>query len=553
MVTYIDAPTLKSWLSDGSEIALIDVREAGQFGEAHPFFAIPLPYSRFGPSLWRLVPSPAVRLVLCDAGDGVAERAAKRAETLGYRDIYVLRGGAPAWAEAGYTLYAGVNVPSKTFGELVEHQRHTPHISAQELQAMRAAGDNIVIVDGRTFAEYQRMNIPDGISCPNGELALRIQDIAPDPKTKIVVNCAGRTRSIIGAQTLIDFGVPNPVVALENGTQGWFLAGLELEHGANRRYPHDAGSRDQTALAALAVRARALAQRHGVGFVTVAQADEWWRDRTRTTYFFDIRLEGEWRLAPDWAYFFQSRLEGEWPLLPGFVHAPGGQLIQATDQWVGVKGARLVLGDEELVRAPVVASWLRQLGHEAYVLEGGLPKVAPVPAQASDLVSALDMKAPAGAPEARVLSPRELADALSAGTAQVIDVRSSMTYRKGHIPQAIWSIRPRITTAADRRKDVVIIDDHPTLGGLVWLELFDAGFRFEKLMTLAGGFEGWRAAGLPVEATPELPPDRECIDFLFFTARRHDNDPEAARQYLAWETGLLDQLDEQERGVFRIA
>src|SRR5262249_1753653 len=379
MVTYIDAPTLKSWLSDGSEIALIDVREAGQFGEAHPFFAIPLPYSRFGPSLWRLVPSPAVRLVLCDAGDGVAERAAKRAETLGYRDIYVLRGGAPAWAEAGYTLYAGVNVPSKTFGELVEHQRHTPHISAQELQAMRAAGDNIVIVDGRTFAEYQRMNIPDGISCPNGELALRIQDIAPDPKTKIVVNCAGRTRSIIGAQTLIDFGVPNPVVALENGTQGWFLAGLELERGANRRYPHDAGSRDQTALAALAVRARALAQRHGVGFVTVAQADEWWRDRTRTTYFFDIRLEGEWRLAPDWAYFFQSRLEGEWPLLPGFVHAPGGQLIQATDQWVGVKGARLVLGDEELVRAPVVASWLRQLGHEAYVLEGGLPKVAPVP------------------------------------------------------------------------------------------------------------------------------------------------------------------------------
>src|SRR5215467_7775422 len=146
------------------------------------------------------------------------------------------------------------------------------------------------------------MNIPDGISCPNGELALRIQDIAPDPKTKIVVNCAGRTRSIIGAQTLIDFGVPNPVVALENGTQGWFLAGLELEHGASRRCPDEAASRDRTPLAA---RARALAQRHGVGVVTAAQAEEWWHDRSRTTYFFDIRLDGEWRLAPDSAYFFQ--------------------------------------------------------------------------------------------------------------------------------------------------------------------------------------------------------------------------------------------------------
>ena len=101
---------------------------------------------------------------------------------------------------------------------------------------MRAADEDFVIVDGRPFAEYRKMNIPGGICCPNGELVLRIRDIAPDPKTKIVVNCAGRTRSIIGAQTLIDFGIPNPVFALENGTQGWFLAGLALERGASRRY-----------------------------------------------------------------------------------------------------------------------------------------------------------------------------------------------------------------------------------------------------------------------------------------------------------------------------
>jgi rhodanese-related sulfurtransferase len=109
-------------------------------------------------------------------------------------------------------------VPSKTFGELLEHKRHTPRITAEELHRLMASGEPFVIVDGRPFSEYQKMNIPGGICCPNGELALRIGEIVPDPSTTIVVNCAGRTRSIIGAETLIALGVPNPVMALENGT-----------------------------------------------------------------------------------------------------------------------------------------------------------------------------------------------------------------------------------------------------------------------------------------------------------------------------------------------
>ena len=527
MAAQVDARTLKSWLSDGSEIALLDVREAGQFGEAHLFFAVPLPYSRFELGLTRLVPNPSARLVLCDDGDGVSERAARRAEDLGYRNIHILAGGAPAWGRAGYTLYAGVNVPSKTFGELVEHRRHTPRITAQRLQAMREAGENMVIVDGRPYAEYHRMNIPDGICCPNGELALRIGDIAPDPTTKIVVNCAGRTRSIIGAQTLIDFGVPNPVVALENGTQGWFLAGFKVENGATRRHAEEI-SGDLTARRA---RARAFAGRHGVGFVAFEQVQAWRDDTSRTTYLLDVRTEKEVAAHR----------------VPGAVHAPGGQLIQATDQWVGVKGARLVLLDDELVRAPMVAGWMRQLGHEAYVLEGGRPKLVVSGSEGVHPdVAAIEQAA------AKRISPRELADALSAGTTQVIDVRPSMSYRKGHIPSALWSIRPRIATAADRAKEIVLVADDPIVGVLAKRELIDAGISDDTFLTLAGGFDAWRDAGLPVAASPDTPPDKDCIDFLFFTARRHDNDPEAARQYLAWETGLLAQLDEQERGVFRI-
>ena len=357
MTGRIDARTLKAWLSDGAEIAFLDVRELGQYGEGHAFFAVSLPYSRFELGLPALVPRPATRLVLCDGADGVANRTARRAEALGYANVSVLEDGVDGWRSAGYTLYAGVNVPSKTFGELVEQVRRTPHVTAETLRDMQAAGEDLAIVDGRTFAEFQKMSIPGGVSCPNGELALRIGGLAPDPRTKIVVNCAGRTRSIIGAQTLIDFGIPNPVYALENGTQGWSLAGLQLAHGAGRRHREPPAPAD---LGVLRGRARALAAARGVAFVSAREVEGWLADRSRTTYLLDVRTPEEFAASP----------------MAGFVHAPGGQLVQATDQWIGTRGARIVLVDDEEVRAPMTAQWLRQLGHEACVLEGGTAAAA---------------------------------------------------------------------------------------------------------------------------------------------------------------------------------
>jgi len=367
------------------------------------------------------------------------------------------------------------------------------------------------------------MNIPGGICCPNGELVLRIGDISPDPKTKIVINCAGRTRSIIGAQTLIDFGIPNPVVALENGTQGWTLAGLALEHGASRRHGNGIGGD----IAARKSRARALAETHGVAFVSAAQTQAWFADASRTTYLLDVRTAEE----------FAARS------VPGFAHAAGGQLVQATDQWVGVKGARIVLLDTEGVRAPVIAAWLRQLGHEACVLEGGAAAAAQVAQPQRTIASA--------APAPAAMAPTALAEAVRQGTALVIDLRPAMSYRAGHIPQARWSIRPRIAAAvADTSKTVVLIADEPGVAALAALDLAEAGCTDIRL--LAGGHEAWRAASLPVVATPDDPPDADCIDFLFFTHGRHEGNEEAGRQYLAWEIGLVGQLDAQERGAFRI-
>jgi len=518
----VTAAQLRRMLHDGAEIALLDVREAGQFGESHLFFAVPLPYSRLELDVARLVPRRSTRIVLCDDGElGVAALAARRLEAADYDNVSVLDGGTRAWARAGYPLFAGVNVPSKAFGELVEHACHTPRVTAQELARMQAAGEDVVVVDGRPFSEYRRMNVPGGVCCPNAELPYRIGEIVTRPQTKIVVNCAGRTRSIIGAQTLINFGVPNPVYALENGTQGWFLAGLDLERGASRRYPQNV---DEKRLPALQTRARALAGRFNVDFVNATLVRQWLGDPQRTTYLCDVRTPEEFAAGS----------------IPGALHAPGGQLIQATDQWLGVRNGRVVLIDSEGVRAPVVASWLKQLGCDVFVLKDGVRSGLEAPEAAPPPLPALPAK-----------SRADLRRALEAGACTPFDLRASRDFRKAHIPRSRWSTRARL--AADARNEshpIVLVAEDPGVARLAAIDLFETGVTDVK--TLEGGFAAWMAAGLPVESSPENPPDAECVDHLFFVHDRHAGNREAMKQYLAWETGLIAQLDAQDKASFRI-
>ena len=508
MAKPVDARTLKSWLHQPGELALLDVREAGRFGESHLLYAVPLPYSRLELDIGRLVPHLATRIVLCDGGeDGLAALAARRLAAQGYSEVHILLGGTKGWHDAGFKLFAGVNVPSKAFGEIVEHELHTPRVTAAELNAMIERGDNMVIVDGRPFAEYQKMNIPGGICCPNGELPIRIGVIAPDPATRIVVNCAGRTRSIIGAETLRRMGVPNPVFALENGTQGWFLAGLQLEHKSQRKHPTEP---NHAALLAQRGRAARLARDHDVPLIETAQAAQWVADESRTTYLFDVRTPEEFVAGS----------------LSGAVHAPGGQLVQSTDQWVGTRGARMLLADSDGVRAVLMASWLRQMGHDASVLvEGVSAKLAARTAAKPNL------------PELATISPAHL------DGATVIDLRGSVAYRAAHAAGAIWSIRPRIAKAATGVSRVALIADDPVIARAAALDLHEAGVKSVLLL---------QGAALTV-STPDDPPDVDCIDFLFFTHGRHEGNREAALQYLNWEVNLVKELDAAELGAFKIS
>src|SRR5271169_5215691 len=247
-------------IGDGGELALVDVREELIFSQRHLLLARSVPLSRLELRFAQLVPRQATRIVLCDVNDGLAPRAAAILGRNGYSNLSILDGGIDAWAAAGFELFSGVNVPSKAFGEFIEHANHTPSIAAAELERLLRERADLVILDSRPFDEYARVSIPNATNVPGAELVLRVRDVAPSPDTLVVVNCAGRTRSIIGAQSLINAGVPNKVVALRNGTMGWSLAGRSCESGKARRAPQPSSA----ALAFARSAAEAVARRFGI-------------------------------------------------------------------------------------------------------------------------------------------------------------------------------------------------------------------------------------------------------------------------------------------------
>lgn len=493
------------------EIALLDVREEAPFALSHPLFASQMSAGLIEVEALDRLPRKDVTIVLYDDGEGLVADAARRLAALGYSNIFALDGGLNGWEAAGGELFQDVNSYSKAFGELVEDRRHTPALPAPDLDALQRDKADVAVLDARRYDEYAAMSIPGGTSVPGAELVLRAQALAPDPKTTIVVNCAGRTRSIIGAQSLINAGLPNPVYALRNGTIGWTLAGLELDRGKSDRAPDVGDEAQQVALE----RARAVSYRAGGRVLTGEQVAQLATDATRTLYRFDVRSPEDYAAGH----------------VPGFRSMPGGQLVQETDMVAPVRGARIVLWDDRGVRAHMSASWLAQMGWDVYVVEGDIgdamesgrwtPTLPPLPATDR-------------------LSVEELARGLEAGQIVLIDLAPSPVHRAGHIPGARFAIRARLDAVlATLGDDADVVLTSPD-GALAAFAAADVASD-RKVRSVEGGTAAWLAADRPL--TPGFddaltPPD----DIYKRPYVGTDNAAAAMQAYLDWEYGLVDQL-----------
>lgn len=497
----------------GEEVALLDVREEGPYSQAHPFFAVSLPVSRIELRILDLVPRSTAPIVVYDDGEGFAEEAAGRIEAVGYRDVSILKGGLSGYAREG-ELYRDVNVPSKAFGELVEAIRHTPSLSASELKALLDARADVVVLDARRFEEYHTMSIPTGVSVPGAELALRVFDLVPSPETLVVVQCAGRTRSIIGTQSLINAGIANRVAALRNGTIGWTLEGFPLDTGQSRR----CGPASDRALQAARDSAARWAERVGVRIIDRATLDGFIREGDRRTlYRFDVRSPEEFAAGHP----------------AGFQSAPGGQLVQATDEWAGVRGARIVLFDDDGVRARMTASWLVQMGWQACAVETGV--------LAKDETGVRPPRRPRRPdPSAALISVSELAGEGRDGT--IIDLARSPDYRAGHIPGAHFVLASRFAEDLAAVPGLGPVTLSCPDGDLSLYSLASAAARTSRpVRALKGGTAAWRQAGGPIET------DRHSwispqIDVYKRPYEGTDNAREAMQGYLDWELQLVAQL-----------
>jgi rhodanese-related sulfurtransferase len=519
-VRLLEPGEVKKRLGDSGEVALLDVREEGVFAKGHLYFAANCPASRLELRIPALVPRQTVPILLCDGGDGdgLAHDVARRLAEYGYTDISVLNGGVKGYAAAGHEVFTGINVPSKAFGEYVEHRYGTPRLTAAALKARRDAGEQIVVLDSRPFSEFHRMNIPGAVNCPGAELALRIHDLAPDPAATVVVNCAGRTRSIIGAQSLINAGVPNPVMALKDGTMGWHLAGFDLEQGADRQSPDPSPAARRVALE----RARRLADRIGVQRIDAQRLARFEAESdTNTLFVLDVRGPQE--------YAGGHRA--------GSRSAPGGQLVQATDHYVGVRGARLVLIDPLEVRALMTAGWLVQMGwRNVFVLS------EPFAGAAVETGTPPPPEIKAKTRPAAAITPGELARRIAEGAVTVIDLATSLEYRAGHIPGAVFAQRMRLAQSVKTLQAEIVLTSPD--GVLARLAAGDPAFAGAPPSVLAEGTAGWIAAGLPLTTGEERMLDADD-DVWYRAYDRQTGVEDAMRDYLDWEVALIKQIERE--------
>lgn len=511
---------LRALRASGVAHALLDVRELPETDAGHIPGASTVPLRVLALRLEELLPVTTIPVILVDGG-GEDRRAAAAAAMLrdaGHTGASVLAGGLQAWIASGARVESGRNVPSKRFGELAladapEDLLVDPRTAAGWI----ADGRVDRILDVRTRPEHERECIPGSEHAPGFDVVAAALE-RHDPDRPLIVHCTGRTRGIIAAMSLRMLGVSN-VYALENGTMGWRLAGLELEHGVQRSASTVVDVGDE-----MAASAARLATSVGVGTVPPAEARERVARQERPTLLFDLRPTEEHAVDAPWRSLSVS----------------SGQLVQQLDDHVVIEGADVLLIDDDPLRPLVAGYWLRRIGvARVDVVEGGvdawrragLPSGPvgdrPVPERIARAVAT-----------ARGVTPDELEGLTGPGTT-VLSIGSSAEHAAGHVPGARWTLAGTVLSAAvgpDRHGtelpagELVLTCADGMLSAVVADRLRAAGRTDVRVLT--GGLAGWRASGREAATGPVVADAPDVIEHPIHVGT------DAMEAYLSWELDL---------------
>ena len=521
MIESVSCDALKQLMGKGGSYALLDIREAGEYTSGHIPGTTLLPRRDIEFRIRDLVPVRNISVITVGDSGERAKLAATTIGLFGYQNVYVLQGGFPAWMEAGHPTATGVNVPSKEFGEKIHIECAVPEIDPGELHARTARGENVFVMDARTPEEYQHFCIPGGVNVPGGDLILWAGELEKDPAATIVINCAGRTRSIIGTQTLRRLGLSN-VLALKNGTMGWLLAGLELEQHPGRDGPKPS-AQSRTEAEALAAR---IATEENIPLISALELRDLLGQRgRRTLYPIDVRSSEEYASGH----------------IPGFLWIPGGQAIQRADDYIAVRNGTVVLTCDATARATMAAYWYRRMGFkDVRVLKGGIRAWKD---SGLELEKGRPVKPVLGLEQARktvkVISAQEAAQRLAEQSdTLILDVATSLEYKAGHLPGAYWISRgwleEKVPALFPNRKQPIHVTcpngAQSTLAGATLV-----GLGYQNISVLQDGVTSWQREGRFLETglTKALSEPNDAVISASMTG-----DKSAMLRYLDWEIAL---------------
>ena len=517
-------------MTDGAEFALLDVRESGHYAVGHLYLAINTPLSSLELVMRARVPRLSTRVVVCDDGEGLAHRAAQVMENAGYTDVSVFDGAMQDCEAVGFQIFEGHYATTYALGLHIGSVSQTPEISPEALKEKMDAGEDFVVIDTRTFGEFNQGCVPGARSAPMAELLYRVKDLAPNPNTEVVVNCGAVTRGVLGGQSLIEAGIENPVRVLTNGARGWAMAGLALEQGSERSYSQVSdGSRAWAGEAA-----NSLSTTGAVQYITPAEL-EGWRSQAaeRTLYLADVR----------------SREEYEEGHIEGSVWIPGGELVGCYEDHVATMNARFCLVDDNGARATLVAGWLNRMGWpDVTVLVGGLGQYELVRGFPAENVPELD------AIDVPTVTPSDLRARISKNQVLVVDVGASTAYQSAHIPGAWWCCRsrlPGLMATLPRAEAYVLTSQDGKAARLAAGDI--VSLTGAPVMKLSGGTAAWQAEGYEtVAGLTRILGELEDLHPGFGTRPGDDTATVvAARQRMAeWQNGLLPKLERDQTFKF---